>query len=97
MSDPRQVEWRAHETGALAALECPYSGLVLLTDGDAGPGSLSCQICDCFGYAPDDPRLGEVDGPDHRARLAAKAHADEQWAKWRATQPSAPDPFKEEP
>jgi hypothetical protein len=33
---------------------CPWSGEVLTKDGDGLPGSLSCELCDCFGYDPKD-------------------------------------------
>lgn len=54
----QHTEWCVHVIASLKAGECPDSGLPLTRDGEAGPLSLSCEMCDCFGYDPDDPRVG---------------------------------------
>ena len=43
-------EW---ETAELAKGICPYSGLYLGREGEQGPDSMSCVICDCFGFPLD--------------------------------------------
>lgn len=50
--DPREAEWLAPEAKQLAKGRCPYSGLILHRDGEAGPHVASCDMCDCFGYEP---------------------------------------------
>lgn len=37
---------------------CPHSGESLSRNGEAGPDALSCPNCDCFGFDPDDERIG---------------------------------------
>lgn len=54
----QETEWNAWADKELAKGKCPYSGLELTFDGDAGPDSLSCWVCDCFGFDPKDKRLG---------------------------------------
>lgn len=34
--------------------QCPFSGLELHEDGEAGPGRLSCDVCDCFGFTEEE-------------------------------------------
>jgi len=50
VSDPREAEWIEWETQSLAKGICPYSGLRLKDDGAGPPGTLSCHLCDCFGF-----------------------------------------------
>lgn len=49
--DPRDIEERMHEAKMVAAGRCPYSGLSLKTDGEGPEGTLSCDVCDCFGFS----------------------------------------------
>lgn len=35
---------------ALSEGRCPFSGLPLTDHGDGLPGTLSCGVCDCFGF-----------------------------------------------
>ncbi len=39
-----------HEEESLDRGLCPWSGLVLHRNGEAGPDRASCDVCDCFGY-----------------------------------------------
>lgn len=54
--DPREAESRAHEAAALKNGHCPYTGQALTTTGNVQIpiGTLSCQVCDCFGYNPEE-------------------------------------------
>ena len=57
--NPQREQWEAHETRSLSERCCPYSGLPLQPHSWITPGdSLSCAVCDCFGYDPDDERIG---------------------------------------
>lgn len=56
--DAQRAEWEAFEAKSLRKRECPYSGELLTRHGEAGPHSLSCILCDCFGYDPNDKRIG---------------------------------------
>jgi len=51
-------QWEAFCAAELRQRRCPDSGLPLHDNGEAGPGCLSCGVCDCFGYPFDDPRIG---------------------------------------
>lgn len=53
----RKAAWEKHYAARLSERECPYSGLRLTRNGNAGPDSLSCWVCDCFGFDPDDKRI----------------------------------------
>lgn len=55
----RQAEVEAEIVEALAQRRCPYSGERLRTNGNVQipEGTLSCWVCDCFGFDPADPRL----------------------------------------
>lgn len=44
-------QWEAQH---LAAGICPWSGEELTDHGDGVPGNLSCVLCDCFGYKPEE-------------------------------------------
>jgi aminoglycoside phosphotransferase (APT) family kinase protein len=44
-------DWEARH---LAQHICPWSGEPLTVHGDGAPGNLSCVLCDCFGYKPDE-------------------------------------------
>lgn len=57
MTDPREAEWLQHEAAQLAAGRCPASGLVLHMEGEGPQGSASCDMCDCFGYNPDEVKV----------------------------------------
>lgn len=50
----QQAEFEEHERKYLAMRRCPHSGERLTRDGNAGPERLSCWVCDCFGYRPDE-------------------------------------------
>lgn len=55
--DPRYEEWLAilaHESRSLQKRQCPYTGERLTTHGNVQipAGTLSCSMCDCFGYNP---------------------------------------------
>lgn len=52
----RETAWRHFESGRLKAGYCPHSGLLLTVEGEGALGSLSCDICDCFGFAPEEVR-----------------------------------------
>lgn len=52
-----EEEWNAWRNNELAAGRCPYSGEELSRNGEAGPDSMSCGVCDCFGFDPSDERL----------------------------------------
>ena len=53
------LEWQAkedeRERAELSKGICPDSGLPLTTWGNVQipPGTLSCSVCDCFGYPPE--------------------------------------------
>jgi hypothetical protein len=57
----QEREWRAYESQMLRRRRCPHSGAPLTRDGEAGVHALSCEQCDCFGYNPDDLRIGKID------------------------------------
>lgn len=57
MSDPREAEWLRQERESLSRGRCPASGLVLHMDGEGPVGSASCDMCDCFGYNPDEVKV----------------------------------------
>lgn len=44
-------KWQRRERDCLDRGVCPHSGLMLTLDGDGLPGTLSCGMCDCFGFA----------------------------------------------
>lgn len=46
----QHVEEHQREKEHVAQGLCPASGLPLHADGEGVPGSLSCDMCDCFGY-----------------------------------------------
>lgn len=46
----RHVEEMEHEKEQVAKGLCPWSGMHLHTDGEGVPGSMSCDVCDCFGF-----------------------------------------------
>ncbi len=50
----REEEFRAHEAKYLAKRQCPYGGGRLVTWGNVQipEGTLSCGVCDCFGFHP---------------------------------------------
>ena len=51
-------EQAAHERVELAKGLCPHSGEPLTFVNDAwGRESMMCELCDCFGFDPADPRL----------------------------------------
>lgn len=55
------AEMKVGEDAALSERRCVYSGMKLdqLYEPDAhGRNTLACLVCDCFGYNPDDARLG---------------------------------------
>lgn len=54
------AEYEAREKKALARGVCPYSGGNLRREvwDSHGPTMTCGWMCDCFGYDPDDPRLG---------------------------------------
>lgn len=58
--DPRETEWEQHCSDQLAKRRCPYSGGMLTTLGEVRipEGTLSCHVCDCFGFDPTDERIG---------------------------------------
>lgn len=47
----RVTDWEAQH---LASYICPWSGEPLTDHGDGAPGNLSCVLCDCFGYKPEE-------------------------------------------
>lgn len=55
-SDPREAEWRKLVTASLKKRQCPDTGHRLVPWGNVQipAGTLSCGICDCFGYSPDE-------------------------------------------
>lgn len=53
-SNPRDSEWESYKHQCFARGECPFSGLPLTQLGAGAPGSLSCWVCDCFGFAPEE-------------------------------------------
>lgn len=60
-----KTEMLAEETKYLGQRRCPWSGMPLdqLYTPDAfGRNTLACLVCDCFGYDPDDIRLGSLEG-----------------------------------
>lgn len=50
----RELEEKAHEARSLAKRQCPYSGQRLHAHGNVQipEGTLSCWVCDCFGFDP---------------------------------------------
>lgn len=54
--DPCEAEWLARESVALKKGQCPYTSERLVTWGNVQipAGTLSCSMCDCFGYRPDE-------------------------------------------
>lgn len=48
--DPRAIEERQREIVALRRVRCPHSGLPLTDHGEGCEGSMSCAVCDCFGF-----------------------------------------------
>lgn len=56
--EEQKAEWEAHVVRALADKKCPNTSLPLSLGGEAGPQSMSCAVCDCFGFIPRDPRIG---------------------------------------
>lgn len=52
----REEEHYAHEAACLARRECPAGGGHLSTWGNVRipEGTLSCGVCDCFGYDPEE-------------------------------------------
>lgn len=58
-TDPAE-QWQAHVTDSLRKRRCPHSGLDLADRRylDGWP-VLACSVCDCFGYHPDDERIGK--------------------------------------
>jgi len=50
--DRRREEEEAAERAALNEGRCPWSGMKLNFQGEGVPGSLSCDVCDCFGFDP---------------------------------------------
>ncbi|MCA4754802.1 hypothetical protein [Mycolicibacterium fortuitum] len=50
----QEADWLAHAKPKLQRGECPYSGLRLHENGEGDPGSLSCDVCDCFGFSRDE-------------------------------------------
>ena len=59
IKEQQMAEWEAHEKAFLARGECPHTSERLTTHGEAGPNRLSCSMCDCFGYRPDEVGLRE--------------------------------------
>lgn len=59
-ADAQQLEWEKFELEQLRSGICPGSGLTLMRrayfDGpvDRSGPVMSCQVCDCFGYRPDE-------------------------------------------
>lgn len=47
-------EYEAHERRCIAKGICPWTSEHLTTRGEAGPNRLSCSLCDCFGYMPNE-------------------------------------------
>lgn len=56
-ADQQEAEWQQYEADCLAKGRCPHSGEVLHRDGDAGPHAASCDMCDCFGYNPEQVKV----------------------------------------
>lgn len=58
--DAQRLEWEEFETHEIAEFRCPHSGIALLRRGYFdGPTKatgqvFSCDVCDCFGYNPDE-------------------------------------------
>ncbi len=54
----QKAEWEAEEAAALAKGRCPASGQPLILDNPhsdgAREGMMSCEVCDCFGYTPEE-------------------------------------------
>ncbi|MBX4168071.1 hypothetical protein K3M35_05240 [Rhodococcus sp. DMU2021] len=50
-------DWDRYVESELKKGHCPYSGELLSRNGEAGPDSMSCIVCDCFGFDPNDPRI----------------------------------------
>ena len=55
--DPDYERWLhelKRESEALQKRQCPYTGELLTTHGNVQipQGTLSCSMCDCFGYNP---------------------------------------------
>jgi len=50
--DARREQEQRNEALSLAGGKCPWSGLILHREGEGVPGSVSCDMCDCFGFDP---------------------------------------------
>lgn len=48
--DARQIEWQNYQEMALKKFKCPYSGLPLTKHGEGIQGTMSCSVCDCWGW-----------------------------------------------
>lgn len=88
LADQKEAEWWQYEADCLAKGRCPHSGEVLHRDGEAGPHAASCDMCDCFGYDPEQvkvwPRpLRVVRGKVTRMRCAecGRPFAGDKWTK----------------
>lgn len=57
MDDPREADEQRLIAEATAEGKCPWSGLVLHMDGEGVKGSASCDMCDCFGFNPDEVKV----------------------------------------
>lgn len=53
----RREEYEAHMAAQLAQGLCPHSGERLRREMAWGRDSMICEMCDCFGFDPRDPRL----------------------------------------
>ncbi len=49
-----EAEWLVYEQQCLQKRVCPHSRERLTPNGEAGPDRLSCWVCDCFGYKPEE-------------------------------------------